>query len=76
MNEDTSREMSDGLRAENRFATVFLTLEGETLCCNDWDAKLGLTIGTVSKRLRRGWTAREALLYPLFTRRRLRLSAA
>lgn len=49
-------------QAVNRRSTKFFTLNGETLCAADWDDRLGLSRGTVSRRIfKYKWPLHKAL---------------
>ena len=45
----------------NRRGNNYLTKDGETLTITDWAAKLGIHPQTLRNRLKRGWSAEEAL---------------
>ena len=44
----------------NRRNNRLVTFNGETLCVADWEARLGFPKGTVSSRLRHGWSVERA----------------
>jgi len=47
-----------------------LEFNGETLTLSQWARRVGLRTGTISERLRHGWTISDALTRPLQSRRR------
>ncbi len=48
----------------NRSMTVWLTLNGETLCMTDWATRIGMTKATLFNRLKAGWSIERALTTP------------
>jgi hypothetical protein len=53
----------------NRQTTTFLTFRGKTLCAAEWDRVLGLSRGTVARRISKyGWSLERALSTPKSTR--------
>jgi hypothetical protein len=61
----TKKEQMRNTRSNRR-----LTFRGETRCLKDWATELGVHPGTLSSRLRRGWTVDRALTAPLLPRGR------
>jgi hypothetical protein len=59
-----------GEQARNSRRNRLLTVRGETLCLAAWAERLGLKRSTVSARLGRGWSPRDALRPGLDPRRR------
>lgn len=51
-------------QARNRRSNVMLTLNGQSLCATDWAPIVGLSAGTIVKRVRRGWSDEAALTTP------------
>ncbi len=47
-----------------------ITINGETRCVQEWNAVLGFSRGLISNRMRRGWSAEEALATPCGVRGR------
>ena len=45
----------------NKRTNVMLTFKGKTQCLTDWAEEKGLKVGTLSARLRAGWSIEEAL---------------
>lgn len=48
----------------NLRTNVTITFQGESLCISEWAEKTGLHSRTIAHRLRRGWTAAQALTTP------------
>lgn len=44
---------------------MLITYKGETLTANQWTRRLKFTNGTVYNRIKRGWTAEEAIETPI-----------
>lgn len=49
----------------NTSRNIFLTLDGETHWLSEWARRIGLGEATLRARLRRGWSAMEALTLPI-----------
>lgn len=49
---------------KNRTNIHYVTINGETLCLRDWERKLGLPQGIVSRRIFDGWNIEKALFTP------------
>lgn len=58
-------------QANNRGKTIFLDFNGEKLPLADWSRRLGIAIGTIHSRLRRGWTIEKTLSKPILKTNRL-----
>lgn len=52
----------------NRRVTVRFTLDGVTLTIGQWDKKIGVCKGTIQRRLKKGWSLRDALTTPKIPR--------
>lgn len=48
-------------QAINRKTTVLLTIDNETLCLADWGRKAGVDYNTISRRLKKGWSHKDAV---------------
>ena len=48
----------------NRSSCRPLTIEGRTLLMTDWAKERGISVATISKRLRRGWSDSRAVMTP------------
>jgi hypothetical protein len=46
----------------------WLTLHGRTLCLSDWEKETGLSAGTITHRLKKGWSVEQALTTPADSR--------
>lgn len=51
-------------QARNRSSNVRLTIHGETKTCAEWSKVSGISRSTISRRLKRGWDAEEAVFTP------------
>jgi hypothetical protein len=60
----TRREQS-----RNKRNTVRITIDGRTQTMADWAREVGLWAATIHSRLRRGWSARDAVSRPSSRRR-------
>jgi hypothetical protein len=49
------------MQQRNRWTGHWITLDGETKRVSEWAEKVGLDFHVIAKRLRRGWTEREAV---------------
>jgi hypothetical protein len=49
------------LATDERRRNVMVTFRGETRCVSEWARVTGIGKKTISGRLERGWTARDAL---------------
>jgi hypothetical protein len=49
----------------NKGDTHVLTLNGKSQCIVDWAEEIGITVGGLHGRLRRGWTVERALTAPV-----------
>jgi hypothetical protein len=52
-------------QARNRRSTLLIEFNGETLCALDWARRYGIKPGTLTFRLRTGWSIHEALTTPV-----------
>jgi hypothetical protein len=52
-------------QSKNRSGRRLLTARGETKMISEWAAELGVRIGLLDGRLRRGWSEEAAVLTPL-----------
>lgn len=52
-------------QCRNKRNNVRLTFRGETRCMIEWAEHLGISISTISDRLRSGWSVDEALSTPI-----------
>jgi hypothetical protein len=59
-------------QARNRSNNILVTINGETKCLPEWVEQYGIGYKTVHDRLRKGWTAIEALTTEIGTRKRKR----
>lgn len=57
-------------------SNVKIAFGGDTLCISEWGEKTGIPSRTISSRLRRGWTAEQALTIPAKLGNRIRLTNA
>lgn len=48
-------------QALNKSTVVYLSFRGETLAITQWSRRLGVRTSTIRERLKRGWSADEAL---------------
>ena len=46
---------------QNTSRNVFITFNGETLCCADWSRRLGISDDTICRRLKAGWPIERVL---------------
>ncbi len=51
-------------QAANKPTTVLIAAFGETGSMSDWAQRVGICPGSLSRRLKRGWTVEEALTIP------------
>lgn len=51
-------------KMNNRYNTIMMTLNGETLPLTEWATKLNLNVYTLRSRKKAGWTDEEALTTP------------
>lgn len=58
------------LKSLHKGKQTLITFNGETHNMKEWGDKLGLSVGTVSNRLSRGYTIEEAVTMPLRKRRK------
>ena len=58
------------LQNKNKRNTVYVTVNGVTMCASDWDRKMGLPPATICNRLAEGWSHAEAVHTPLHGKRR------
>jgi len=56
------------IQARNRRNTRFVTAQGKTQLCSEWDDELGFKRGVVYQRVRRGWSDEDAVTAPLHTK--------
>jgi hypothetical protein len=66
-------------QARNRTDNHTLTFNGRTMVMTDWAAEIGISVFTLSDRLRRGWSVDRALTTPVGNnggRRRKQLTRA
>lgn len=59
------------VQARNRRTNRPLTFRGETMLMCDWAVRIGMKYGTLSSRLRYGWSVERALTEPLSASSRL-----
>lgn len=59
-----------GEQARNRKMTIFVTIDGETLCVADWCARFGLDRETAYARIKKGWDRIAAVTTPVMRYRR------
>lgn len=52
-------------QARNTSANVNIAFGGETMCISAWSERVGFREGVINYRLKRGWTAEQALTIPL-----------
>lgn len=48
-------------QSRNRRDNIWITHNGETRCVVDWAKKIGIRCGTLSQRIRSGWSTKRAL---------------
>ena len=53
-----------GEQARNKRNNRFFTHDGRTMCMEDWSKELGLSPGTLARRLKWGWSVERALTTP------------
>lgn len=58
------------LRQQNRNkrTNVMLTYKGETLCIQDWAARIGISSGGIQRRIRSGWSIDKIIETPVLQR--------
>lgn len=56
-----SRALLPGNQSREASAMVMLEFNGERMCASDWERRVGLGIGTIRHRLRRGWSVDRAI---------------
>ncbi len=61
---DNCRWATKQEQMRNQRTSVLITIDGVTLCTSEWARKVGLKIGTVTARIRNGWTPERALSTP------------
>jgi len=49
----------------NKRTNKILTHNGKSLCLSDWESEVGISARLISDRIRKGWTAKEALETPV-----------
>lgn len=49
----------------NKRTVTKITLNGETLCLAEWARRAGICYGTVAHRIKRGWSAEDAITKPV-----------
>lgn len=54
-------------QARNRRSNKFITVDGKTLTCIEWDEIKGYFPGTTAKRVRKGMSCRDAVYTPINT---------
>lgn len=64
---DNCRWATRGEQCRNMRRNVSLTFNGETLVITDWATRLGLPVGTLQSRFRKGWNVKDILTTPVFT---------
>ena len=52
-------------QCNNRTSNFLITYDGLTMNATEWSKKIGLNPRTIIKRIRSGWSAKEALTTPL-----------
>lgn len=52
-------------QSNNRTSNFLITYDGLTMNATEWSKKIGLNPKTIIKRIRSGWSAKEALTTPL-----------
>lgn len=57
-------------QSENQKTTLFIEHDGRRMCLNDWDRHLGVSLGSVSSRIKRGMLPIEAVSRPFQKRRK------
>ena len=58
---ENCRWATKDIQANNTRRNVFITFSGRTLTMSQWARELGLKVGTLECRLRRGWSYERAL---------------
>lgn len=51
-------------QARNRRSNVKITFQGETLLAIEWAERIGVHRSTVTRRIKTGWSVRDAVLRP------------
>lgn len=59
------RWATDKEQARNTRCNVNLTYRGETHCISEWSELTGIKAGTISYRIKHGWSAEEVLTIPV-----------
>lgn len=59
-------------QARNTRRNRMLTLNGVTKCMSEWSLEVGICVGTIFSRLKKGWGVVDALTYPINGPRHLR----
>ena len=62
---DNCRWATRSVQAKNKRNTIFVDINGESLCLKDACDKAGVNYGTVCTRIRRGWSVENAMTLPL-----------
>lgn len=66
---DNCRFVSTVENSHNKRNNVWITIDGKTALAVDWAKEVGVDVEVIRKRLRKGWTPKEAVFAPLGTRR-------
>lgn len=66
---DNCRFVSTLENSHNKRNNVWITIDGKTALAVDWAKEVGVDVEVIRKRLRKGWTPKEAVFAPLGTRR-------
>lgn len=53
----------------NKRSNRNITLNGETKCLTEWAEFFGISVFTATRRLNKGWSAKDAFTTPLFVRK-------
>lgn len=66
---DNCRFVSAVENSHNKRNNVWITIDGKTALAVDWAKEVGVNVEVIRKRLRKGWSPKEAVIAPLGTRR-------
>lgn len=66
---DNCRFVSTVENSHNKRNNVWITIDGKTALAVDWAKEVGVDVEVIRKRLRKGWSPKEAVFAPLGTRR-------
>lgn len=62
---DNCKWATDGEQRRNKRINHNLTLDGRTMCIEDWSTELNISSNTLRSRLTRGWSTEKTLKTPL-----------